>query len=90
MGYTILTSLLLYALYKWCINAHLRKLERDERIKMTMRVFALELQTLTNGVRSPAMDPVLLDRAIRLCHPDKHGGSKMATEVTQQLLKMRG
>jgi len=24
-----------------------------------------------------------------LCHPDKHNGSKMSVEVTQQLLKLR-
>lgn len=27
---------------------------------------------------------------IRLCHPDKHGGSKTSTEITVKLLEMRG
>jgi hypothetical protein len=27
---------------------------------------------------------------ITLCHPDKHGGKKSATEMTQKLLEMRG
>jgi len=26
---------------------------------------------------------------IRLCHPDHHGGSRLATEVTQWLLELR-
>ena len=31
----------------------------------------------------------VLARMIRLCHPDKHQGSKAATEVTQWLLTQR-
>lgn len=31
----------------------------------------------------------VLARMIRLCHPDKHQGSKAATEVTQWLLAQR-
>lgn len=30
-----------------------------------------------------------LNKLIRLCHPDKHGGSKLANEVTQFLLSIR-
>ncbi len=32
----------------------------------------------------------LLRRVISLCHPDKHGNSERATEVTQELLTLRG
>lgn len=31
----------------------------------------------------------LLGKLIMLCHPDKHSGSKLSTEVTQQLLSLR-
>jgi hypothetical protein len=30
-----------------------------------------------------------LQRLIQLCHPDKHNGKLMATEMTAKLLKMR-
>ena len=30
-----------------------------------------------------------LDRLIRLCHPDKHGGSESSKEITQWLLGLR-
>jgi hypothetical protein len=35
------------------------------------------------------IEPELLKRLISLCHPDKHSNSKLSTEVTQELLKMR-
>ena len=34
-------------------------------------------------------DTVMLDRLIRLCHPDKHGGSPVSNEVTTWLLGQR-
>lgn len=42
-----------------------------------------------NRTSSGSISKDLLRRLIMLCHPDKHGGSALATEVTQQLLKMR-
>lgn len=30
-----------------------------------------------------------LQRLIQLCHPDKHDGKPLATEMTQKLLKMK-
>jgi hypothetical protein len=42
------------------------------------------------GRKNPAqLDPVVIKALISLCHPDKHGGSKKATEVTKLLLSMR-
>lgn len=35
------------------------------------------------------LHPELVKRLILLCHPDKHGGSQTATEVTQWLLTQR-
>ncbi len=31
-----------------------------------------------------------ITKLINLCHPDKHGGKPMATEMTQKLLQMKG
>lgn len=36
-----------------------------------------------------SFDKDLLRKLIMLCHPDKHGGSSMANEVTVLLLKMK-
>ena len=36
------------------------------------------------------LDEEMLNRVIRLCHPDKHNNSKAATEITQLLLEMKG
>lgn len=30
-----------------------------------------------------------IEKLLDLCHPDKHGGKRMAVEITQKLLKMR-
>ena len=35
------------------------------------------------------IDPEMLSRLIRLCHPDKHAGSEAATLATQWLLAQR-
>lgn len=31
-----------------------------------------------------------ITKLIQLCHPDKHGGKPMATEMTQKLLALKG
>lgn len=36
-----------------------------------------------------AIPPDMHRRLIQLCHPDKHGGSTAATEVTRWLLEVR-
>ncbi len=46
-------------------------------------------QFLQHARVAPQLDDADLDRLIRLCHPDKHGGSQAATEITQKLLAMR-
>ncbi len=39
--------------------------------------------------KSSDMDQKLINRLIRFCHPDKHNGSKLANELTSELLKLR-
>lgn len=41
-------------------------------------------------VQGPAIQPDMLDRLIRLAHPDKHGNSETSNEVTKWLLSRRG
>lgn len=36
-----------------------------------------------------ALSKDMLRKLLQLCHPDKHGGSALATAVTQELLKMK-
>jgi hypothetical protein len=43
----------------------------------------------TAALPPPAIPEDMLKRLIYLCHPDKHDGSKVATEVTAWLLKQR-
>lgn len=47
-------------------------------------------QYATNEAKAmQKLHPELVKRLILLCHPDKHGGSQTATEVTQGLLTQR-
>ncbi|WP_201216138.1 hypothetical protein [Halochromatium roseum] len=37
-----------------------------------------------------SIPPELIPKLIRLCHPDRHGGSAIANDVTRWLLEQRG
>ena len=39
--------------------------------------------------RQTTIEPDMLGRLIRLCHPDRHGGSESSVKATQWLLKQR-
>lgn len=45
---------------------------------------------LIKAERKDSIPPDVLKKLLHLAHPDKHGGSKIATEATQWLLSMRG
>ena len=45
------------------------------------------LQDATVGAKQ--LDDEDIKRLLMLCHPDKHGGKKMAEEMTQKLLALR-
>ena len=36
-----------------------------------------------------ALDAMTIRQLLQVCHPDKNGGSALATEVTKKLLQMR-
>ena len=60
---------------------------RAERDRLRLRVLKLEL----DGQRAKPenIPPEMLRRLVRLCHPDRHGGSEAANEATAWLLAQR-
>lgn len=67
-------------------KAELQALQ-DEVLELRAEVLHLRGQT---AVVAPAVvEPTMLRRLLQLCHPDKHGGSTMAGEVTAWLLSLR-
>lgn len=63
--------------------------EYDQMIQENARL-ADEIERLRRYPRGLSRVPDdLLPKLIRLCHPDRHGGSKAANEVTSWLLEQR-
>ena len=48
-----------------------------------------ELACQVAALRQPAIEPDMLGRLIRLCHPDRHQGSEAANIATAWLLEQR-
>ncbi|MEF8709523.1 MAG: hypothetical protein V5B38_11825 [Candidatus Accumulibacter propinquus] len=48
-----------------------------------------ELRAMVMGITSTNIEPAMLARMIRLCHPDRHNGSEAANLATQWLLQQR-
>jgi hypothetical protein len=55
------------------------------------RLMSASLQQGAQQQKSDLYDPVFLEKALRLCHPDRHAGANegVATEVTKRLLEIR-
>ena len=86
---------------KWCRRCYAKK-KRDEESSpyvfheptvddlrnalATLHKQYCELLDRKNGDR---LDEDFIRRLLMLCHPDKHGGSSLSTQVTQKLLEMR-
>jgi hypothetical protein len=64
---------------------HVELLELREEVAEHRRLLAEVLAER----EAPAIEPDMLARLIRLCHPDKHNGSEAATVATQWLLARR-
>ena len=60
---------------------------RAERDRLRLRVLALELDG--QRAKPEGIPPEMLRRLVRLCHPDRHGGSEAANEATAWLLAQR-
>lgn len=67
-------------------DALLAELDALEDENASLRAELAQVRAL--AVR-PAIPPDMLGRLIRLCHPDKHGGSQAANDATQWLLAQR-
>lgn len=44
---------------------------------------------LDGKLQKPQLEQEDIKRLLMLCHPDKHGGKRMAEEMTQKLLALR-
>ena len=53
------------------------------------RLWKEALARLNQQSQQSGINDDLLKRLIMLCHPDKHGGSAIAEDVTKQLLSIR-
>jgi hypothetical protein len=61
-----------------CLGCYISRKRKEEKV-----------DTFKPTTKSVYIDKELLGKLVILCHPDKHNGSQMATEVTQKLLQMR-
>lgn len=64
--------------------------------QLVQRINNLGGETFLQNARIPKaqhdtrLTPDDINRMIRLCHPDRHGGSAASKEATQKLLAIRG
>jgi len=63
------------------------KLDHQEDLIREMKFIISELQKRTNTKNPFSQEDI--KRLIMLCHPDKHGGKKMAEDMTKKLLTIR-
>lgn len=68
-----------------------RQPERDhvQYLRERVRDLEQEIEALRQQTRIAPRIAEMLPRLVRLCHPDRHHGSRAATEVTQALLALR-
>ncbi len=62
----------------------------EEELAAARADYAELRQAVKKGIGlGPTIPPDRLKALIQLCHPDKHGGSKAASDMTQWLLSLR-
>lgn len=64
---------------------HIELLELREEVAEHRRL----LREVITQRKAASIEPDMLSRLIRLCHPDKHNGSEAANTATQWLLAQR-
>ncbi|MEP6636689.1 MAG: hypothetical protein ABJB97_08170 [Acidobacteriota bacterium] len=72
--------------------ARLKREQRAARGDIDLMVELLRLRAENERLRGAPrgrLDPEFIKRLLMLCHPDKHAGSRLATDVTQKLLALR-
>ena len=57
--------------------------------KLEIKVLRQQLSTMLLLRNARGIEPDMLARLIRLCHPDKHGNNEMSTKATAWLLEQR-
>lgn len=79
---------------KLCKRCYAKKKKAEESAgksynKDYERLWREALERLRQQSQESIINDDLLRRLIMLCHPDKHGGSVVAEDVTKQLLSIR-
>ena len=84
-----------YALYAgdkallWLQEEHRKQTDEVAQLTDRYRRVRAKAKQLMKTAASTSMSPQKIEQLIRLCHPDRHGDSQVATEMTQWLLAMR-
>lgn len=75
---------------KLCKRCYAKKKKAEESGKTDYeRLWRDAISKLNQQQQATNISEDLLKRLIMLCHPDKHGGSVVAEDVTKQLLSIR-
>ena len=70
-------------------QAQFKLMEADTELIRLRQQLKSKPAASTKVIRDRILTPTMIMNLIKLCHPDKHGGSPMATEITQQLLDLK-
>lgn len=71
--------------YNYLYHNHCSLIRSGERLRQEHEA----LKERCTRMQATKFTDAELKKLIRLCHPDKHGDSQSATEMTQRLLEMR-
>ncbi|MBL8423289.1 MAG: hypothetical protein JNK06_07325 [Candidatus Accumulibacter phosphatis] len=76
--------------WKTICTACWKESKRAEHAELLeLREEVAELRLAIAEMKAAVIEPDMLARLIRLCHPDKHGNSEVANTATQWLLAQR-
>jgi len=64
-------------------------LRRCDDLAQSNKMLGLRMDAMRRDYENFGMGETNIRRLIQLCHPDKHGNSKLAVEMTQFLVKMK-
>lgn len=78
---------------EWQARYYAAELARQELLKewnaLVTKINAKGGAAFLGGAEQKQLSDEDIKRLLMLCHPDKHGGKKMAEEMTQKLLALR-
>ena len=76
------------AYYTLCKSCFVRQKEQ-EQIDLTNEVASLRAENRRLRDQKHGLDGEMVNRLIRLCHPDRHGNNRASNLVTTWLLEQR-